>query len=91
MILLWIMTAMMVFALISVVISYVIYHMAFEGNRKISTDPYKHISGEDMEGMRVGIDRLLSLPYEEVRITSFDGLTLVGKYYHTRDGAPLEI
>ena len=28
---------------------------------------------------------------EEIRITSFDGCVLFGRYYHLRDGAPLEI
>ena len=91
MILLWIITAMLGIAIFSVVISYVIYHMAFEGNRKITTDPYKNIDGEDLTGMRAGIDRMLGEPYESVSITSRDGITLVGKYYHRRDGAPLEI
>lgn len=31
------------------------------------------------------------LPFEEVQITSYDGLTLVGSYYHKKDGAPLHI
>ncbi len=37
------------------------------------------------------IDTLNSRPYERVTITSFDGLQLSGRYYHTRDGAPLVI
>jgi len=31
------------------------------------------------------------IPYQEVCIKSHDGLTLYGRYYHVRDGAPLEI
>ena len=30
-------------------------------------------------------------PYEPVSIRSFDGLQLFGRYYHTRDGAPLQL
>lgn len=30
-------------------------------------------------------------PFESVTITSHDGLTLHGRYYHTKDGAPLDI
>ncbi len=41
--------------------------------------------------MRVLISAMEALPYEPVRITSRDGLELAGKYYHTRDGAPLAI
>ena len=32
-----------------------------------------------------------ALPFEVVSITSHDGLVLTGKYYHLRDGAPLQI
>ena len=31
------------------------------------------------------------LPYEEIRIKSFDGLTLFGKFYDYGDGSPIEI
>lgn len=37
------------------------------------------------------IARFAEEPFEEVSITSHDGLTLTGRYYHYRDGAPLEI
>lgn len=37
------------------------------------------------------IDAVNSLPYERVTIRSHDGLTLSGRYYHQRDGAPLNI
>lgn len=32
-----------------------------------------------------------ALPYEQVYITSDDGLTLAGRYYHVADGAPIQI
>ena len=35
--------------------------------------------------------KLKDRPCESVSITSHDGLTLSGRYYHTRDGAPLDI
>ena len=37
------------------------------------------------------IDSLNARPYERVGIRSFDGLRLSGRYYHSRDGAPLAI
>lgn len=37
------------------------------------------------------IDSLNARPYERVGIRSFDGLRLNGRYYHSRDGAPLAI
>ncbi len=32
-----------------------------------------------------------AVPFEEVSITSHDGLSLFGRYYHVADGAPLQI
>ena len=43
------------------------------------------------ERMLTMVDHLLSLPYEQVFITSHDGLRLAGRYYHRMDGAPVKI
>lgn len=37
------------------------------------------------------MDTVCALPYEEVCITSYDGLRLYAKYYETAKGAPLQI
>lgn len=37
------------------------------------------------------IDKLLAIPYEDIYITSHDGLRLHARYYHQKDGAPLVI
>ncbi len=37
------------------------------------------------------IDQLNAVPYEEVKITSHDGLRLRGRYYHQCDGAPIAL
>lgn len=37
------------------------------------------------------IDELKEIPFEEIRIESFDGLKLFGRYYHYKDGAPVQI
>ena len=47
-------------------------------------DPYR-------ETIRAMINDLNARPYEEVYITSYDGLRLRGRYYHSADGAPLVI
>lgn len=72
--------------------SYYAYRLAFlssmEGRNKVPEpigkhyDPYR---GTIEEMFRALIER----PCEEVSITSHDGLKLVGRYYHTADGAPL--
>ncbi len=47
-------------------------------------DPYREACLEN-------IDALRNVPYEPVRIRSFDGLWLRGRYYHHADEAPLAI
>ena len=41
--------------------------------------------------MKVLYNRLMSRPCETVTVTSHDGLTLTGYYFHTRDNAPVDI
>lgn len=48
---------------------------------------YEKISGK----IRAGIDAMAALPFEEMYVTSFDGLKLFGRYYHQRNGAPVMI
>lgn len=74
--------------------SYYAYRIAFfsptEGRDKIPTptdkqyDPYRDV----IDSM---FQTLMARPCEEVTIRSHDGLTLFGRYYHTADGAPLDI
>ena len=37
------------------------------------------------------VDEFEKIPFEEVYIESFDGLSLFGRYYHVSDSAPLQI
>lgn len=47
-------------------------------------DPYREV-------MRLIYHQLLERPCEDVSILSRDGLRLHGRYYHVKDGAPLDI
>ena len=47
-------------------------------------DPYR-------PEMRRIYQQLKARPYEAVSVVSHDGLTLTGKYYHVKDGAPLDL
>ena len=47
-------------------------------------DPYKERITELVKGV-------VEQPFEEVTITSHDGLTLYGRYYHMQDNAPMHI
>lgn len=47
-------------------------------------DPYREV-------MKIIYHQLADRKYEDVTITSHDGLKLHGRYYHIKDGAPLDI
>lgn len=74
--------------------AYYAYRIAFysptKGREKIPStqgsqyDPYR-------QEMKRLFHQLQDRPCEFVTITSHDGLTLSGRYYHTADGAPLDI
>ncbi len=76
------------------IISYICYRIVFGGGRYL-TDPYHGLDRESMAAYREtitkNIDKLLSIPSEEVKISSHDGAVLFADYYETREGAPLEI
>ncbi len=73
-------------------ISYFTYRIAFYNPYKnrdalpatsgAQYDPYREI-------MKLIYSQLTQRKYEEVCITSRDGLKLYGKYYHVKDGAPV--
>lgn len=71
------------------------YRVAFYVPASYQENIYDLPTGEQFErnheAMRKNIDRLAGLPYESVTIQSFDGKTLFGRYYHTKDGAPLQL
>lgn len=50
-----------------------------------------HGFGEMDREMRRLVSELEALPFESVAITARDGTPLFARYYHVRDGAPLEI
>lgn len=73
----------------------ILYRMAFLSPDRVQNDifnipddpqyaPYRELSVQLIEALR---DR----PCEMVSIRSHDGLMLQGRYYHCRDGAPLDI
>lgn len=70
------------------------YRVAFFVPRR-TEDIYLLPSGEQydrhLDHMRRCIDRLDAIPFEAVTIRSFDGKTLYGRYYHVREGAPVQL
>ncbi len=74
--------------------AYYAYRIAFYSPRK-DRDRIKPLEGEKYdrhrEEMRRLFHQLKDRPCEFVTVTSHDGLTLSGRYYHVKDGAPLDI
>ena len=71
------------------------YRVAFyspKSKRAKIDDP---LNGDQYEAVAENISRISSVmqkfTYEPISIDSFDGARLFGRYYHLRDGAPLEI
>lgn len=81
--------------LLSVLIAWYSYRTAFYSPKKRKKDDYAIPKGEQYKKER---QRMLSLirqmdeiPYEAVTISGNDGTKLSARYYHVRDGAPLQI
>ncbi len=86
-----VLSAVLLFCTAAILFSYT---MAFYTARKHHFDPFFDLEGELNESKRHCrelIESFIKLPYEDVYIQSFDGLRLHARYYHTRDGAPVEI
>ena len=71
------------------------YRMAFYSDKGGWTDPYAIAPNGEYQVRKAEMLELIAAlekkPFERVSITSHDGLRLSGRYYHTADGAPLDI
>lgn len=78
-------------------ISYVCYRMAFYAKLQPAPagDAIEIPEGEIYEAFRPLMEQwtreMRAMPCQEFSVTSFDGLTLSGKYYEYAPGAPMEI
>ena len=81
--------------IIVLVSAFVCYRITFAKSKRTPSDPresmvlagfekFSHITGPL-------IDEISATPCEDIYIKSHDGITLYARYYHTADGAPLEI
>ena len=74
--------------------AYYAYRIAFF-SPKDNRDRIPQTNGKQYDPYREEMARIFhqlnDRPCEYVTITSFDGLTLSGRYYHIKDGAPLDI
>ena len=71
------------------------YSMAFYSPKNRKEDIYDIPVGEQYQEERAFMCKLIKemseVPFEWVETTSYDGLKLRARYYHVRDGAPLQI
>lgn len=76
-------------------IAFVCFMITFYGIPEKQTDEYKIPPGEIYEPYRdtmvEWMKEVREMPSKEVKITSFDGLTLYGKYYEYSKDAPIEL
>lgn len=84
---------LVVIAVILLIGAYICYRITFRRKLKGPDDPKNGLGLPEyasfLPKIHYMIDKLLEMPYEEVKIKSKDGLTLCGKYYHKIDGAPI--
>ncbi len=79
------------------IISYICFRMAFYAPRKESLNkeefalPYGEIYKKYESVLKGWMKEVKEIPHEDVEITSFDGLTLRGKFYEYAKGAPIEL
>ena len=70
------------------------YKLAFQYSDPMAS-PYDYTDDDQTRKIKPVQDEIiaefLNVPYEDVSITSHDGLKLTGRYYHVADSAPLEI
>ena len=77
--------------------AYICYRMAFYSPKRKPKDPevIEIPDGEIYETYREDMEKWArmtrEMPHEDVCVTSFDGLTLRGKYYEYAPGAPIEL
>ena len=95
---LWIVLGVViVLALMIVLISYLCFRMAFYSPDRpaVPSDAIDIPEGAAYEEFREDMEKwaqdLRAMPHEEMSITSFDGLTLRGKFYEYAPNAPIEL
>lgn len=87
--------ALLILLVIILALSYYTYYICFHSPAKRKDDPYEKMDGEQYIQVYDNIyscTRIMDkAEAQQIEITSFDGLTLKGRYYHKNDGAPVQI
>ncbi len=76
-------------------ICYYTFHICFYSSADRYEDPYRRMRGEQYDAVKESIiactRRMDDAPCQWVSTTSYDCITLSARYYHTADGAPVQI
>ena len=87
--------AALILAALALAVLYAVWALAFRSTarqrRKYSAMPEGEQYYVNRDFMLSLIDEMRGLEYEDVEIKSFDGLTLHGRWYQLREGAPVQI
>ena len=87
--------ALLALLLVAAGICYGAFHLAYQNALPHEERPYAIPPEEQYQVYKEQMISLIreidEIPYEPVTIRAFDGLTLFGRYYHVKDGAPLQI
>ena len=92
-----VLTVAVVLCLVTVLGAFICYRLAFYSPKRkpLSEDVIEIPEGEIYEVYREDMERWArqtrAMPHEDVSVTSFDGLTLRGKFYEYAPGAPIEL
>ena len=95
---LWIILGVLIGVLLLVILTaYICFRIAFfvPKKDKEQSEQFKLPEGDGFlpyhDLIKSWHDKLTSLPFEEVSIKTFDGLTLYARYYECQKGAPIEL
>lgn len=93
--LVWILCALLILAALVLAAAYAVFRVAFYSPRGRQNDDFYLSDSEQMaphrERVREMIAAVRALPFERVTVSSHDGLTLAGRLYAGRPGAPVVI
>lgn len=94
---LWIFSVLFGFAILVLLVSFICFIKVFYSPKRkvLGEDEYEIPEGEIYEAFRDDIiawtKQVRALPHEDVSVSSYDGLTLRGKYYEYKKGAITEL
>lgn len=85
----------LILCILILAIAYYSYRIGFYSPKRNPEENYKLPQGKqyekELKNIKMWIEEVLALPYEEIYISAHDGKKLFGRYYHTADNAPVQI